>query len=49
LEDAPRLIADYGDGTWVKMRYVLRGNNSNVTVHYFRNLDTDMDVEFKFK
>lgn len=49
LADAPRLIANYGQGTWVKMQYVLRGNYSNVTVHYFRNLDTGLDVEFKFK
>lgn len=48
MNDAPRLIANYGEGEWVKMQYVLRGNNSNVTVHYFRNLDTGMDVEFKF-
>jgi hypothetical protein len=49
LADAPWLIANYGEGTWVKMQYVLRGNYSNVTVHYFRNLDTGLDVEFKFK
>ena len=47
MSDAPRLIANYGEGAWVKMQYVLRGNNSNVTVHYFRNLDTLLDVEFK--
>lgn len=49
LGDAPRLMANYGEGNWVKMQYVLRGNDSNVTVHYFRNLATKMDVEFKFK
>jgi RHS repeat-associated protein len=49
LGDAPRLIANYGEGRWVKMQYVLRGNYSNVTVHYFRNLDSLLDVEFKFK
>jgi RHS repeat-associated protein len=48
MGDAPRLVANYGEGEWVKMEYVLRGNYSNVTVHYFRNLDTGMDVEFKF-
>ncbi len=48
LADAPRLAANYGPGEWVKMQYVLRGNESNVTVHYFRNLTTKMDVEFKF-
>jgi hypothetical protein len=49
LGDAPRLVANYGDGEWVKMQYVLRGTDSNVTIHYFRNLTTNMDVEFKFK
>jgi hypothetical protein len=49
LGDAPRLVANYGEGDWVKMQYVLRGTDSNVTVHYFRNLTTKMDVEFKFK
>jgi len=34
-----RRVANYGEGTWVKMQYVLRGNDSKVTVHYFRNLD----------
>lgn len=48
LADAPRLVANYGEGEWVKMQYVLRGTDSNVTVHYFRNLTTKMDVEFKF-
>lgn len=49
LGDANRLIANYGPGEWVKLQYVLRGTDSNVTVHYFRNLTTKMDVEFKFK
>lgn len=49
LADAPRLVANYGEGDWVKMQYVLRGTDSNVTVHYFRNLTSKMDVEFKFK
>ena len=49
LADAPRLDAVYGDGQWVKMQYVLRGTDSSVTVHYFRNLTTKMEVEFKFK
>lgn len=48
LADAPRLAANYGSGDWVKMQYVLRGTGSNVVVHYFRNLTTKMDVEFKF-
>jgi len=34
LGDAPRLVANYGDGEWVKMQYVLRGTDGNVTVHY---------------
>jgi hypothetical protein len=46
---APWLVANYGEGDWVKMQYVLRGTDSNVTVHYFRNLAIKMDVEFKFK
>lgn len=49
LADAPRLNAIYGEGTWVKMQYVLRGTDSNTVVHYFRNLDTGIDVECKFK
>lgn len=48
LGDEPRLIANYGPGRWVKMQYVLRSNYSNVRVHYFRNLDLNLDVEFKF-
>lgn len=48
MNDAPRLVANYGQGEWVKMQYVLRGNDSSVTVHYFRNIDTGVDVEFKF-
>ena len=31
------------------MQYVLRGEEQNFVVHYFRNLTTKMDVEFKFK
>ena len=49
LGDEPRLAVNYGEGDWVKMQYVLRGTNGNVTVHYFRNLTTKQDVEFKFK
>ncbi|GAB78171.1 RHS repeat-associated core domain-containing protein [Austwickia chelonae] len=49
LVDTPRLVANYGEGEWVKMQYVLRGTDSNVTVHYFRNLISNLDVEFKFK
>lgn len=49
LADDPRLVANYGPGEWVKMQYVMRGNDTSVTVHYFRNLTTKLDVEFKFK
>ncbi len=31
------------------MEYVLRGTDSNVVVHYFRNNTTGINVEFKFK
>jgi hypothetical protein len=30
------------------MQNVARGENQNVTVHWFRNLDTGQNVEFKF-
>lgn len=49
LVDTPRLVANHGEGEWVKMQYVPRGTDSNVTVHYFRNLMSNLDVEFKFK
>ena len=49
LADAPRLVANYGAGEWVKMEYILRGANSKVVVHYFMNLATGLMVEFKFK
>ena len=49
LVDEPRLVANYGPGEWVKMRYVLRGADTQVTVHYFRNLTSSLDVEYKFK
>jgi hypothetical protein len=50
LGDAPRLNAIYGQGDWVKMQYVLRNQDDDalVTVHYFRNLTSGQDVEFKF-
>ncbi|HEX9643641.1 MAG TPA: RHS repeat-associated core domain-containing protein, partial [Acidimicrobiia bacterium] len=48
LGDVGRLNDNYGPGEWVKMQYVLRGVDDNVTVHWFRNLTTNMDVEFKF-
>ena len=48
LGDAPRLVANYGPGEWVKMQNVVRGIDGNVTVHWFRNLTTGQNVEFKF-
>jgi hypothetical protein len=48
MADEPRLVANYGSGRWVKMQYVLRGVDSRMTVHYFCNLDTNMNVELKF-
>jgi hypothetical protein len=49
LVDNPRLVAVYGDGEWVKMQSVLRGTDVNTTVHWFKNLTTGLEVEFKFK
>lgn len=53
LEDAPRLIANYGPGEWVKMQHVLKGvfegEKMVVVVHYFKNLSSGRSVEFKFK
>lgn len=48
LGDAPRLVAHYGPGQWVKMENVVRGIDGNVTVHWFRNLTSGQNVEFKF-
>jgi RHS repeat-associated protein len=51
LGDAPRLVAHYGRGRWVKMQYVHRvaGTSRKIVVHYFKNLDTGVLCEFKFK
>ncbi len=49
LADNPRLVAVYGEGEWVKMQSVLRGTDVNTTVHWFKNLTTGLEVEFKFK
>ena len=35
MGDSPRLDAIYGQGTWIKMEYVLRGTDSNITIHYY--------------
>jgi RHS repeat-associated protein len=48
LGDEPRLVANYGPGEWVKMENVGRGVDENVTVHWFRNLTTGQNVQFKF-
>jgi hypothetical protein len=48
LADAPRLAANYGGGEWVKMQFVLRGSRGNITVHWFRNLTTGANFEYKF-
>ncbi|HEY9608642.1 hypothetical protein [Allocoleopsis sp.] len=53
LGDAPRLVANYGGlpEDWYKMTsnqaFIING--SSVQVHWFRNLQTLQDVEFKFK
>ncbi len=49
LADEPRLAAVYGEGEWVKMQSVLRGTDANTTIHWFKNLTTGLEVEFKFK
>jgi hypothetical protein len=48
LGDAPRLVANYGKGEWVKMQSVTRGTEGNISVHWFRNVTTGQNVEFKF-
>jgi hypothetical protein len=48
LADAPRLATIYGAGEWAKMQLVVRGTQGNITVHWFRNLTTQVNVEFKF-
>ena len=53
LGDAPRLVANYGGqpGDWIKMSStqtkVISG--ASVQVHWFRNIQTARNVEFKFK
>jgi RHS repeat-associated protein len=50
LADAPRLQALYGAGEWVKMQWVHRGaNGANIVIHWFRNLNSGLNVEYKFK
>ena len=49
LADAPRLQNVYGPGQWVKMQWVHRAlDGSKTVVHWFRNLATSQNAEFKF-
>ena len=48
MGDASRLVANFGPGEYVKMQAVIRGLNGNITVHFFRNMSTFQDFEFKF-
>ena len=53
LGDAPRLVANYGGlaEDWYKMtsNQAFMINGASVQVHWFRNIQTLQDVEFKFK
>ena len=50
LGDTPRLVANYGPGTWVKMEHVhLLPSGDKINIHWFRNLESGLNVEFKFK
>ena len=50
LADTQRLVALYGSGEWVKMQWVHRGlNGTRVVIHWFRNLTTGLNAEYKFK
>lgn len=50
LADVPRLIANYGEGEWVKMEWVHRAiDGTKIVIHWFRNLTSGENVEFKFK
>ncbi|MBD3147076.1 DNRLRE domain-containing protein [Microbispora bryophytorum] len=51
LGDTPRLEDNYGAGEWVKMEYVFRDSEGKAlrTVHWFRNLTTGKNVEYKYK
>jgi hypothetical protein len=49
MGDEPRLVDNYGPGTWVKMQWVHKGiNGARYTIHWFSNLDTGQNVEYKF-
>lgn len=49
LHATVRLTNWYGAGTWVKMRHTKRTIAGMIVVHYFRNVETERLVEFKFK
>lgn len=50
LGDTPRLSAVWGEGIWVKMEWKRKVSGGRVIiVHWFRNLNSGQNVEFKFK
>ncbi|MFK7824033.1 MAG: Hint domain-containing protein, partial [Oligoflexales bacterium] len=50
LADKPRLVDNYGQGRWVKMEDMhIAPDGRQINVHWFKNLDTGKNVEFKFK
>ena len=53
LGDAPRLVSNYGGQPedWVKMSTTQSAiiDGALVQVHWFRNIQTGQNVEFKFK
>ena len=50
LGDSPRLNALYGKGIWIKMEWKRRVSGGKVIiVHWFKNTNNDLNVEYKFK
>ena len=50
LADTPRLESLYEPGKWVKLEHVHRSlDGTNIVIHWFRNLTTGQNVEYKFK
>lgn len=50
LGDTPRLVDNYGEGEWVKMHHSHKTpDGKDVAIHWFRNVTSGMNVEFKFK
>ncbi len=50
LGDTPRLKALYGDGIWIKMEWKRKLSGGKVIiVHWFKNINNDLNVEYKFK